>query len=93
MDYCDCLIRPVITEKTMLGTSNGSYTFIVNVDANKNDIKQAVETIFNVKVGSVRVLNREGKSKTFKGKVGKRSNTRRAMVKLESGTINFDGGF
>jgi large subunit ribosomal protein L23 len=93
LNQYDCLVKPVVTEKSMLNTSGGSYTFVVNYCATKQDVKSAVESIFNVKVDSVRLLNRKGKSRTFRSRPGKRSDSKRAFVHLKDGAINFEGGF
>ncbi len=88
----DCLIVPVMTEKSMKA-SEGVYTFKVLAEANKADVKRAVEKVFNVKVDRVNVLNRPGKIKHFRGKIGRTQSTRFAMVKLAKGnTINYEGG-
>ena len=59
--------------------------FKVSKDSNKKEIKSAVEKIFNVKVISVNTLNQNGKIKRFKGKLGRRINTKKAIVTLEQG--------
>ena len=70
----------------------GVHTFKVNRDATKCDIKNAVEKIFKVKVAKVNVHNRSGKKKVFRGRYGKTSNEKIAIVTLSEGTINFEGG-
>lgn len=87
----DYLIAPVMTEKAM-NAEKGVHTFKVTTDATKSDIKRAVEKVFNVKVGKVNVLNRDGKKRTFRGKIGKTEQKRFAIVYLSEGTINFEGG-
>ncbi len=88
----DCLLSPVMTEKAMNSGKEGVYVFKIHVDATKHDVTRAVEKVFNVKVSKVNVLNRVGKAKTFRGRRGNTSPRRIAIVRLESGTINFEGG-
>lgn len=86
----DVLRHPVITEKATLGSNHGQVTFRVPLDARKDEIKAAVETLFNVKVKAVNTLIRKGKTKRFRGINGKRSDVKNAMVSLEAGqTIDF----
>jgi large subunit ribosomal protein L23 len=86
-DYRDVIVKPVVSEKSYALLDDGVYTFIVHPDANKVEIRQAVEAIFNVRVLKVNTLNRPGKRKrnrrlpTF----GKRSDTKRAIVSLHAG--------
>lgn len=88
----DCLLAPIMTEKAMNSGKDGIYVFKVHHDATKIDISRAVEKVFNVKVSKVNVLNRIGKKKSFRGKHGETKPRRLAVVRLESGTINFEGG-
>lgn len=88
----DCLIAPVMTEKSMKSTE-GTYVFRVDLNATKLDIRNAVEKVFNVKVAQVNVLNRGGKKKVFRGKFGETKAKKFAMVRLSEGTINYEGGF
>ena len=81
----DVIIEPVISEKSYGLLDEGRYTFIVDPRSNKTEIKQAVETIFNVKVTNVNTLNRRGKSKRFGYTMGKRKDTKRAIVTLAEG--------
>lgn len=87
----DCLIVPVMTEKSMNALS-GVHTFRVHADATKLDVRRAVEKIFNVKVDKVNILNRSGKKKNFRGRQGETEAKKFARVKLSEGTINFEGG-
>ena len=81
----DVFSNPHVTEKaTILGELN-KYVFKVHTDANKAVIKESVENIFKVKVKSVNVINTKGKVKRFKGRLGKRAATRKAIVTLEAG--------
>ena len=83
----DIIIRPVVSEKSYGLLDAGVYTFVVAPDANKLQIREAVESIFNVRVTKVNTLNRKGKRKrnrrTFT--FGKRSDTKRAIVTLAAG--------
>ena len=81
----DVIIEPVISEKSYGLLDEGRYTFIVDPRSNKTEIKQAVESIFNVKVRGVNTLNRKGKTKRFGYVMGKRKDTKRAIVTLADG--------
>jgi large subunit ribosomal protein L23 len=87
-DPRDIIISPVVSEKSYNLIDDGKYTFVVDTRANKTEIKLAVEKIFNVKVDSVNTLNRQGKTRRTKFGLGKRKNTKRAIVTLKSGTID-----
>ena len=81
--YYDVILRPVVTEKSMAGMSEKKYTFLVNVDANKSQIKEAVEKMFaGAKVKSVNTLNNDGKNKRRGMTFGKTSETKKAIVQL-----------
>ena len=89
----DVLVAPVVSEKSYGLLDENKYTFIVNPDANKTEIKIAVEKTFNVKVVSVNTMNREGKSKRTRFGLGKRKDTKRAIVKVAAGDrIDIFGG-
>ena len=81
----DVIIAPVVSEKSYSLLDNNAYTFQVHPDANKTEIRQAVETIWGVKVVNVNTINRKGKTKRFRFTQGKRSDTKRAIVKLAPG--------
>lgn len=81
----DLLIRPIITEKTSQMMADNKYTFQVPLDANKVEIRQAVEAIFNVKVEKVNTVRVLGKTKRMGRFVGKRSDYKKAIVKLVAG--------
>ena len=83
-DPRDVILRPVVSEKSYVLLDSGAYTFVVHPDANKIEIRQAVEAIFNVKVLKVNTLNRNGKRKRNRRSFtfGKRSDTKRAIVTL-----------
>ena len=93
-DPRDVLIRPVISEKSYGLIDEGKYTFLVRPDANKTEIKIAVEKVFNVKVLGVNTVNRQGKRKRSRGtRMGKRKDTKRAIVSLAPGDrIEIFGG-
>ena len=84
----DVIIRPIISEKSYGLIDEGKYTFEVDPRSNKTEIKQAVEQIFNVKVDSVNTMNREGKTRRTRFGMGKRKNTKRAVITLKSGSID-----
>jgi large subunit ribosomal protein L23 len=85
MDARQVIIKPVVSEKSYGLLDNNVYVFQVHTDANKIEIRQAIEEIFGVKVDRVNTLNREGKRKRNRRKAtfGKRANTKRAMVTLK----------
>jgi large subunit ribosomal protein L23 len=84
-DLRDVILRPVISEKSYEMLDENKYTFIVDPRANKTHIKQAVEKIFDVKVLSVNTMNRQGKRKRRGLIVGKRPDTKRAIVTVAPG--------
>lgn len=90
----EVLLSPRVTEKTSLvGESSNQYVFRVAPDANKTEIKDAVEALFEVNVESVRVVNVKGKNKSFKMRPGKRSNWKKAYVRVQEGqALDFLGG-
>ena len=81
----DVIVAPVITEKSTNVSEHNQVIFRVADGANKNSIKAAVETLFNVKVKAVNTLIRKGKKKVFKGMRGKQSDFKKAIVTLEEG--------
>ena len=93
-DPRDVLLAPVISEKSYGLLDQNKYTFDVHPDANKTQIKIAVEKVFGVKVLSVNTLNRPGKRKRTRTGYGKRKDTKRAIVTLsqESRAIDVFGG-
>ncbi|NKX92235.1 50S ribosomal protein L23 [Sanguibacter hominis ATCC BAA-789] len=88
----DILIAPVVSEKSYGLLDEGKYTFVVDPRANKTEIKIAVEKVFGVKVDSVNTINRKGKSRRTKFGIGKRKDTKRAIVSLREGSIDIFGG-
>ncbi|HWU59995.1 MAG TPA: 50S ribosomal protein L23 [Microbacteriaceae bacterium] len=87
-DPRDVIIAPVVSEKSYGLIDEGKYTFIVDPRSNKTEIKRAIETIFKVEVASVNTLNRRGKATRTKFGIGKRKDTKRAIVTLKSGAID-----
>ena len=84
-DPRDVILAPIVSEKSYSLLDNNSYTFKVHADANKTEIRQAVEAIWGVKVVSVNTINRKGKLKRFRFVEGRRPNSKRAIVKLAEG--------
>jgi len=92
-DHRDVLIAPVVSEKSYGLLDQNKYTFLVATHANKTQIKIAVEKIFGVKVLKVNTMNREGKKKLTRFGLGKRSDTKRAIVQIAAGErIDIFGG-
>ena len=87
------LLAPHVSEKAAIVTEKANqFVFRVRKDATKPDIKAAVELMFEVKVDSVQVLNAAGKAKRFGGRQGRRSDFKKAYVRLAAGqTIDFTG--
>ena len=81
----DTLLRPVITEKSMTSSEAGKVVFMVPLSATKDEVKAAVEAIFNVKVNKVNTVKQAGKVKRFKGYEGVRSDYKKAVVTLAEG--------
>ncbi|ACY99846.1 50S ribosomal protein L23 [Thermomonospora curvata] len=84
-DPRDIIIAPVVSEKSYGLLDENKYTFLVRPDANKVQIRQAVEQVFGVKVTSVNTINRKGKRKRTRFGYGKRKDTKRAIVALAEG--------
>jgi large subunit ribosomal protein L23 len=83
--HYDTIIKPVITEKATLLSEHNKVVFRVPLDATKDEVKEAVEKLFNVKVGAVNTIRHKGKTKLFRGQAGKRSDTKKAIVTLLAG--------
>lgn len=80
------ILGPIITEKSMIGTADGKYTFRVNPKSNKPEIADFIAKFYHVKVESVRIIKIKGKTKNFRGKAsGKTQSFKKAIVKLEKG--------
>ena len=85
--------KPIITEKATKLSEFNKVVFEVASKSNKNEIKGAVEKLFSVKVKAVNIINIKGKIKRFKGTLGKRNDTKKAVITLEEGnTIDISAG-
>ena len=92
-DPRDIIVAPVVSEKSYSVLDQNWYTFLVHPDANKTQIKIAVEQVFNVRVLDVNTLNRQGKRKRTRSGFGRRKDTKRAIVSLAPGDrIEIFGG-
>ena len=90
---CDVILSPVITEKATMGSEHNQVTFRVPLDASKPAIRAAVEHLFKVKVKAVNTIRQQGKTKRFRGIVGRRPDYKKAVVTLEQGnTIDVTTG-
>ena len=88
----DTIIRPLVTEKSTMGGEHGQVSFVVAMTATKPEIKAAVEMLFDVKVKAVNTMITKGKTKMFRGRPGRRSDVKKAVVTLADGqTIDFMG--
>lgn len=90
----DVIIRPIVTETSMMGMEEKKYTFEVDKRANKTEIKAAIEEIFGVKVEKINTLNVKGKPKRQGRFLGKTANWKKAVIKLtaDSKEIEFFEG-
>ena len=88
------LLSPRVTEKTTrMSEQSNQYVFRVIKDANKSEVKGAVEMLFDVSVESVRIVNVKGKNKSFRQRLGRRSDWKKAYVRVQEGqVIDFLGG-
>ena len=84
-DYTDIIIAPVITEKAAIQAENNIYTFKVAADANKTEIKKAIEAAFGVKVVKVNTLNTKSKAKRVGRYTGKTQTYKKAIITLKDG--------
>jgi large subunit ribosomal protein L23 len=92
-DPRDVLLAPVVSEKSYGLLDENKYTFLVHPNANKTEIKIAVEQVFNVKVTDVNTINRQGKRKRTRHGWGQRKSTKRAIVTVAGGDrIDIFGG-
>ena len=83
LEYYDIILKPVLTEKSMSGMSDKKYTFLVNPEANKTQIKEAVEKMFEgTKVEKVNTLNADGRKKRRGASVGFTAKTKKEIVQL-----------
>ena len=81
----DVIIRPVVSEKSYAGLEANRYTFLVHPDANKTEIKEAIQKIWNVQVVGVNTMKRKGKVKRSRYVTGRRADQKRAVVTLAAG--------
>ncbi len=89
----DIVRFPIVTEKSTVLAEQNKYVFAVNPTANKNNISKAIAEIFSVKVEKVNIVNLKGKTKRFKGRLGRRVDLKKAIVTLEKDqTIDLTGG-
>ncbi|MFL2813193.1 MAG: 50S ribosomal protein L23 [Candidatus Puniceispirillales bacterium] len=87
------IIKPIVTEKSTLLLENNQVVFLVDVNSNKIDIKKSIELIFGVKVSAVNVIKVKGKTKRFKGTLGKRPDYKKAIISLPDGqSIDLSAG-
>jgi large subunit ribosomal protein L23 len=92
-EHYDVIRKPLITEKATLASENNAVVFEVAIEANKPMIKEAVETLFGVKVKAVNTTITKGKVKRFRGQPGRRKDVKKAYVTLEEGnTIDVSTG-
>ena len=92
-EHYDVIRKPIITEKTTMASENGAVVFEVAIDSSKPQIKEAVETLFGVKVKAVNTTITKGKTKRFRGQMGTRKDVKKAYVTLEEGnTIDVSTG-
>ncbi len=91
LKYYDVILKPVVTEKSMAMMADKKYTFSVNTEATKNQIKEAVEKMFNnVKVASVNTMNLDGKTRRRGATFGKTAKTKKAIVQLTADSAEID---
>ncbi|MFT6460166.1 50S ribosomal protein L23 [Pseudophaeobacter arcticus] len=92
-EHYDVIRKPIITEKTTMASENGAVVFEVAIGSNKPQIKEAVESLFGVKVKAVNTTITKGKQKRFRGQIGRRKDVKKAYVTLEEGnTIDVSTG-
>lgn len=92
-EHYDVIRKPIITEKATMASEHGAVVFEVAKDANKPQIKEAVEALFGVKVKAVNTVITKGKVKRFRGTIGTRNDVKKAYVTLEEGnTIDVSTG-
>ena len=91
--HYDVVVAPVITEKSTILSENNQVVFEVAINANKSEIKDAIESLFKVKVTAVNTLRVKGKAKRFRGIPGRRKDVKKAVVTLQDGdTIDIASG-
>jgi len=84
-EHYDVIRRPLVTEKSTMASEANAVVFEVAIDATKPAIRAAIEALFDVKVRSVNTLIQKGKTKVFRGRRGRRSDMKKAVVRLEDG--------
>ena len=91
IQYYDVILKPVLTEKSMSGMGEKKYTFLVHPEANKSQIKEAVEKMFDgVKVAKVNTINQDGKTKRRGMTYGKTSKSKKAYVQLTAESADIE---
>ena len=91
IQYYDVILKPVITEKSMAAMAEKKYTFLVHTEANKTQVKEAVEKMFNgTKVKSVNTMNLDGKTKRRGMTYGKTAKTKKAIVQLTEDSADIE---
>jgi len=92
-EHYDVIRKPIITEKATMASESGAVVFEVAIEANKPQIKEAIENLFGVKVKAVNTSITKGKTKKFRGQPGRRKDVKKAYVTLEEGnTIDVSTG-
>ena len=81
----DVISRPVVTEKATMASEHGKVMFYVPISATKTEVKAAIETLFDVKVAKVNTIRLPGKTKRFRGMLGKQVDKKKAVVTLADG--------
>ena len=91
--HYDVVVAPVITEKSTILSEHNQVVFEVAIDANKKEIKDAIEALFSVEVTAVNTIRVKGKTKRFRGIPGRRKDVKKAVVTLKDGdTIDISEG-
>ncbi len=85
MDKWSVIKRRVISEKAFMGQESGKYVFVVDKRANKPEIRKAIESIFDVKIDDINIINTKGKVKIFRGIKGRKPSLKKAIVTLKEG--------
>ncbi len=85
--HYDVVVAPVITEKSTILSENNQVVFEVAIDANKTEIKDAIEALFSVTVTAVNTIRVKGKTKRFRGIPGRRKDVKKAVVTLKDGDM------
>ena len=91
--HYDVIVSPVVTEKSTAVSEQNKVIFNVALNSTKQEIKEAIESLFKVQVKSVNTLRRLGKTKRFRNTVGKQNDSKKAIITLAEGqNINLEGG-